>query len=206
MMNDAMRDATKNPRMNLGKRVQISPAPTVRDCLLSILVVKNTATKKAMKPMRMFWMLFTRTAACSPSGPSALPASTTAPVESTVPPMSAPPIRGLIPTALIIIGSNTIISMVNMMDTEMAIPRSFFFAPAAAPVAIAALVPQTDVAEATVITRGLLSILSTRVPNHHMKIITMGVTIHAIPRPYRPNFAILLNSTLNPITTRPVLM
>jgi hypothetical protein len=82
-----------------------------------------------------------------------------------------------------IIGSNTIISMVNMIDTEIAIPRSFFFAPAAAPVAIAALVPHTDVAEASVMTSGLLTILRMRVPNHHMKRITIGVTTHATPSP-----------------------
>ena len=169
--------------MNLGKRVQISPAPTLRSEFFSTLVAKKRAVKNAMKPIRMFWMLFTRTAACSPSAPRALPASTTAPVESTVPPIRAPPISGLIPTALMIIGSKTIIRIVKIIEIEIAIPRSLFFAPAAAPVAMAALVPQTDVAEAMVMTRGLLSILRTLVPNHHMKMMTIGVTPHAIPRP-----------------------
>ena len=169
--------------MNFGKRVQISPAPTFFSALFSTLVAKNIATKKAMKPIRMFWMLFTRTAACSASGPSALPASTTAPVESTVPPMRAPPMSWLIPTALMIIGSNTIMRIVNMIEMEMAIERSSFFAPEAAPVAMAADVPQTEVAEAKVITRGLLSIFRTFVPSHHMNMMTIGVTIHAIPRP-----------------------
>ena len=169
--------------MNLGNLLHISPAPTFCPDALSTRVVKNNAVKNAMNPMRMFWMLFTRTAACSPSGPRALPASTTAPVESTVPPISAPPISGFMPTALIIIGSKTIIRIVNIIDIEMATLKSFFFAPAAAPVAIAALVPHTDVAEATVITRGLLSILSTLVPNHHMNRITIGVTPHAMPSP-----------------------
>ena len=82
-----------------------------------------------------------------------------------------------------IIGSKTIIRIVNMIEIEIAIDRSSFFALAAAPVAIAALVPQTEVAEARVITRGLLSIFRILVPSHHMKIITTGVTIHAIPRP-----------------------
>ena len=80
-------------------------------------------------------------------------------------------------------GSNTIIRIVKMIEMEMASERSSFLALAAAPVAIAAEVPQTEVAEARVITRGLLSILSTLVPNHHMKMITMGVTIQAMPRP-----------------------
>ena len=128
-------------------------------------------------------MDFTSTAACSASAPSALPAKTTAPVESTVPPMSAPPISWLIPQALIIIGSNTIIRMVKIMEMEIAIERSSFFALAAAPVAMAAEVPQTLVAAARVITSGLLSILKTLVPSHHIKMMTMGVTIHAMPRP-----------------------
>ena len=182
-MKEAIREAAKKPRMNLGKRVQISPAPTFFSEFLSTLVAKNTATKKAMNPIRMFWMLFTRTAACSASGPRAFPARTTAPVESTVPPMRAPPISWLIPTALMIIGSNTIIRIVNMIEMEIAIERSSFLAPEAAPVAIAADVPQTEVAEAKVITRGLLSIFRTFVPSHHMKMITIGVTIHAMPRP-----------------------
>ena len=169
--------------MNFGNLVHISPAPTLLSEFFSTLVAKKRATKKAMNPMRMFWILFTNTAACSPSGPRAFPASTTAPVESTVPPISAPPISSFMPTAFIIIGSKTIMSIVKMIDMEIAIPRSFFLAPAAAPVAIAALVPHTDVADAIVMTRGLLSILRTFVPNHHMKIITIGVTPHAIPSP-----------------------
>ena len=91
--------------------------------------------------------------------------------------------REFIPQALIIIGSNTIMIMVKMMEMEMARPRSSFLHLEAAPVAIAADVPHTLVAEARVMTSGLLSILSTFVPNHHMKIMTMGVTIHAMPRP-----------------------
>ena len=82
-----------------------------------------------------------------------------------------------------IIGSNTIIRIVNIIEIEIAIPRSLFFAPAAAPVAMAALVPHTEVAEARVMTRGLLSIFKTLVPNHHMNIMTIGVTIHAMPSP-----------------------
>ena len=141
------------------------------------------ATKKAMKPMRMFWMLLTSTAACSASGPRALPASTTAPVESTVPPISAPPISCVMPQALMIMGSNTIMRMVNMIEMEMAMERSSFLHLAAAPVAMAAEVPQTEVAAARVMTSGLFLSFRTLVPNHHMKMMTMGVTIHAMPRP-----------------------
>ena len=82
-----------------------------------------------------------------------------------------------------IIGSNTIIKMVKMMEMEMAMERSFFLAPEAAPVAMAAEVPHTLVAADRVMTRGLFSILNTFVPSHHMKRITMGVTTQAMPRP-----------------------
>ena len=90
---------------------------------------------------------------------------------------------GDIPTALMIIGSRTIIRTVKIIEIETTIVRSVFLQLEAAPVAIAALVPQTLVAEAIVMTSGLLSILRTFVPNHQMKRMTIGVTIHAIPRP-----------------------
>ena len=92
------------------------------------------------------------------------------------------------------------------MEMDTASERSFFFALLAAPTAIAAEVPQTDVAVATVMTKGLLSIFSTLVPNHHINRMTMGVTIQAMPRPYNPKFTILENSTENPMITRPALI
>ena len=70
-----------------------------------------------------------------------------------------------------------------MIEMEIATDRSSFLAPDAAPVAMAALVPQTLVAAARVITSGLLSIFNTLVPSHHMKRMTIGVTIQAMPRP-----------------------
>ena len=97
--------------------------------------------------------------------------------------MRDPPMICDIPQALMITGSSTIIMIVNMMDMDTVMERSFFLAFDAAAVAIAALVPQTLVAVAMVMTSGLLPILSTLVPNHHMNRITIGVTIQAIPRP-----------------------
>ena len=76
-----------------------------------------------------------------------------------------------------------VLSVIKMIEMEMASERSSFLALAAAPVAIAAEVPQTEVAEARVITSGLLPIFKTLVPNHHMKRMTIGVTIQAMPRP-----------------------
>ena len=87
------------------------------------------------------------------------------------------------PVARMSTGSSAIIRTVKMIEMEMVIVRSSFLQLEAAPVAMAAEVPQTLVAEAIVMTSGLLSILSTRVPNHHMNRITTGVTIQAIPRP-----------------------
>ena len=182
-MKEATRDATKKPMMNFGNLCQISPAPTFSPFFLSTTVAKKRATKNAMKPMRMFWIILMSTAAFSASPPSAEPATATAPVLSTVPPMREPPMIGLIPVALMRTGSRTIISTVKMMEMEMVIVRSSFLHLLAAPVAMAAEVPQTLVAEAIVITSGLLSILRTLVPNHHMNMMTIGVTTHAIPRP-----------------------
>ena len=82
-----------------------------------------------------------------------------------------------------IIGSNTIIMIVKIMEMEIATDRSSFFAPEAAPVAMAAEVPQTDVAAERVISRGLFVIFNTLFPNHHIKRMTIGVTPQAIPRP-----------------------
>ena len=88
-----------------------------------------------------------------------------------------------IPSHSIAIGSKIIIRIVKMIEMDIATERSSFLHPEAAPVAIAAYVPQTDVAAERVMRSGLLVIFSTLLPNHHIKIITSGVTPHAIPRP-----------------------
>ncbi len=66
---------------------------------------------------------------------------------------------------------------------EITMERSFLLQPDAAPVAMAAEVPQTAVAEDRVITRLLSCIFNTLVPNQYMKIITMGVTTQAMAIP-----------------------
>ena len=186
MTNDAISEAAKNPIMNLGKRLHISIAPTFSmppSSPPSTLVAKKIETKNATKPIRMFCIDLTSTAAVWASSPRAVPATTTAPVLSTVPPMSAPPIIGDMPTALIMGGMPTIIITVKIIEIDTATVRSVFLHFAAAPVAMAAEVPHTLVADARVITRGLFLILSTLVPNHHMKIMHSGHTIHEMPRP-----------------------
>ena len=146
-------------------------------------MAKNRDTKKATNPIRMFWIDFTSTAAVWASSPRAVPATTTAPVLSTVPPISAPPMMGDMPTASMMGGMATIMITVKIMEIDTATVRSVFLQLAAAPVAMAADVPHTLVAEARVMTSGLFLILSTLVPNHHMKIMQMGQTIQEIPSP-----------------------
>lgn len=80
-------------------------------------------------------------------------------------------------------GRPTIMRTVKTSDVPTANARSVFFAFAAAAAAIAAEVPQTDVAAAIVMTSGLFRILSTFVPYHHMKTMTTGVTPQAMPSP-----------------------
>ena len=159
-----------------------------------------------MNPMRMFWIDLTSTAEVCPSSPRTVPATATAPVESTVPPISAPPISSPRPIARIRTGSNTIIRTVKIMEIDTERERSVFFARAAAPVAMAALVPQTEVAVARVMTNGLLSIFNTRVPKNHINRMTSGVTIQAMPRPYKPKFTMLENRTEKPMMTSPTLI
>ena len=80
-------------------------------------------------------------------------------------------------------GRPTIMRTVKMSEVPTANARSVFFALAAAAAAMAAEVPQTEVAAATVMTSGLFLIFSTLTPNHHMKTMTIGVTPQAMPRP-----------------------
>ena len=99
-----------------------------------------------------------------------------------------------------------IISTVKI--SVMPTPRvsSSFLAREAAATAMAADTPQTDVAAAMMITSGLLTIFSTRVPKSHMKMITVGVTIQATIRPGMPMLRILPNRISAPSSTSPVLM
>jgi hypothetical protein len=95
---------------------------------------------------------------------------------------------------------------VKIKDIPTANVKSVFLALQAAAVAIAAEVPHTDVAAAIVITIRLFFIFKILVPKIHMKIITIGVTNQAIPKPYKPNFLMFANITVAPINTNPVLM
>jgi hypothetical protein len=102
-----------------------------------------------MIPIIEFWIIFTVAATSagrlsSISLPSISPAATTAPVASIVPPSQAPPTIGSIPAQRMNGGIATIIATVNNSDSPIASDSSSFFALQAAPVAIAAETPHTD--------------------------------------------------------------
>ena len=81
--------------------------------------------------------------ACSPSSS---PAATTAPLESTVPPIHAPPISWFNPIALMSGGIITNIRTVKISDMDMVSVRCSLRALLAAAMAIAADTPHTLVA------------------------------------------------------------
>ena len=134
----------------------------------------------------MFWIIFTVAATSSAALSSKPPAAATAPVESIVPPIQAPPRTELIPTARITAGITTIMMTVNESDSPMASDNSSFLALQAAAVAIAAETPHTDMsAEITMFSEGD-GIRSTRCPKTYVEINTTGVTTHETNTPGNP--------------------
>ena len=205
--NEKTSEAATKPRMNLGNRRQISPAPgRGPPASASTRVTQNTATRKATRPIRLFWIIFTMAAICSAWLPSRAPAATTAPVASTVPPIQAAPTTMSMPTARMPSGISTIIRTVKISDMPTARVSSSLCARAAAATAMAAETPHTDVAAAMTITSERLVIFSTRVPNRYMKTSTVGVTTQATNSPGAPSRSTLPNSTSAPSSTSPVLM
>ena len=88
------------PSTNFGKRCQISPAPTCLPATQSTLVHQYTATQKAVTPIMTFWIILMVAATYMAFWPRNAPAAATAPVESMVPPIQAPPRTSGMPTAL----------------------------------------------------------------------------------------------------------
>ena len=86
----------------------------------------------------MFCIIFIVEATSRATGPSNSPAATTAPVESTVPPIHAPANTGFNPNFFIIKGIITIINEVNKIDIPTANVNSSFLALLALAAAIAA--------------------------------------------------------------------
>ena len=123
-----------------------------------------------MIPIIEFWIIFT--VAATSAGrlssrffPSISPAATTAPVASIVPPSQAPPTIGSISAHWMNGGIATIIATVNSSESPIASDSSSFFALQAAPVAIAADTPHTDMSAAITMHRLLEGIFNQWTPN-----------------------------------------
>jgi hypothetical protein len=112
-----------------------------------------------------FWIIFTVAATSPTSLPSDSPAATTAPVASIVPPIQAPPTSGSSPSARIAGGIATIMMTVKKSERPIASDSSSFFARHAAPVAIAADTPHTDMSAASVMQSGRDGMRSACTPN-----------------------------------------
>jgi hypothetical protein len=103
-------------------------------------------------------------------------------------------------------GIATIMSTVKTSDRPMASDNSSFFARQAAPVAIAADTPHTDMSAVTTMHRDREGIFSRCTPAQYVATSTIGVTIHDVITPGRPSSSSRLKSTSAPKMTRPVLM
>ncbi len=159
-----------------------------------------------MIPIIEFWIILTVAATSPASFPSDSPAATTAPVASIVPPIQAPPTIGSRPSQPMSGGITTIMITVKNSDSPIASESSSFRARQAAPVAIAADTPQTDMSAETTMHRDLEGILSRCTPHQYVLTSTIGVTTHDVSSPGRPSSSRRLNSTSAPKITRPVLM
>ena len=92
-----------------------------------------------------FWIILIVAATYIAFSPRKAPAAATAPVESMVPPIQAPPRISGSPIALITAGMTIIIMAVKTSDRPIESVNSSFLARQAAAVAMAAEVPQTDI-------------------------------------------------------------
>ena len=137
------------------------------------------------------------------ASPSSSPAATTAPVESTVPPIQAPPTVSFIPAILMRTGRPTRSITVDNNEIEMTRVRRSFLALVAAATAIAAETPQTEVA-AAIMTVSFLSNFRTDVPYLYIINRTRGVTPQASSRPCIPKFSIFENRISEPSRTSPI--
>src|SRR5690606_26197779 len=99
---------------------------------------------------RMFWIILMVAATFSAVSPKKAPAATTAPVESMVPPIQAPPSTSGMSTATMKAGSATIMMDVKTMDRPTAVVSSSLVALQAAAVAMAADTPHTHMSALTV--------------------------------------------------------
>ena len=84
-------------------------------------------------------------------------------------------------------GSNGGTAATSSSCIDVTLARSAFLARQAAATAMAAETPHTEVAAAMMMVRVREDIFSHRVPNSHMKMMTVGVTTQATSSPGRPS-------------------
>jgi len=141
-------DKNAKPRINFGNLYQIWIRLGFSFDVLSIFVTQRNATTKAIRAIITFWMSFITVATSIACSPSSSPAATTAPVESTVPPIHAPPTTKSIPRILIKAGKPTRSITVDNREIDIVNVSNSFLALVAAATAMAAETPQTEVAAA----------------------------------------------------------
>ena len=83
-------DAAMKPRTNFGKRAQMTPALALRCWPGAALVLHQTESRKAARPIRTFCENLTIVPIFVAVSPISSPAATTEPVVSSVPPSQAP--------------------------------------------------------------------------------------------------------------------
>ena len=103
-----------------------------------------------------------------------------------VPPIQAPPTSGSSPIAVITGGITTIMITVKNSDRAIVSEISSFFARQAAPTAIAAETPQTDMSAESVMQSDRDGTRRMWAPNRYVATRTTGVTIHAVMMPGNP--------------------
>jgi len=93
IIKDENNERKTNPSINFGNLYQIWMNPGFSFFVVSIFVTHMKAITKAINAIMTFCISFITVATSIACSPSNSPAATTAPVESTVPPIHAPPTR-----------------------------------------------------------------------------------------------------------------
>jgi len=139
----------------------------------------------------------------SPVSPAMVPAATTAPVVSMVPPIQAPVTISESPIHFASAGISTIMGMATINTMEM-IKESFFLSPLMAPaVAMAAETPQIDTPLASIVANSSSTFIFRAIQK--VKYHTATTTMTAWISPKEPAERISPNKMVEPSKTRPVL-
>ena len=202
--NEKIMEAIIKPRTNLGKRSHMIEADTFFPFLFDLSrYVQKTEIAKAASPKRTFCENLTIVAYLRPVSPAMVPAATTAPVVSMVPPSQAPVTTSDNPIQRAITGIKIIIGIAIIRTSEI-MNDNFFLSPLIAPaVAIAADTPQIETALESIVaySSSTLSLRETQNVKYH----TVTTTITACKRPNVPAVIISLNRIVAPSRTSPIL-